>query len=68
MPLDPESSPLGKVFVAIEDGKYIGRVVSKRDPKPPGKPFVAHFLTCNTKPAAAAPAKPPPPPPPPTLF
>jgi hypothetical protein len=69
MPVDPDTSPRGTVFVAIEAGRPVARVMVKTDKKrPPGKPFVAHFATCgNTKPTTK-PEPSPAPEPPPSLF
>lgn len=69
IPLDPDPSPAGKVWCSIERGVVVGRVASKANPRPPGKPFVAHFITCTSKPTTTT--KPPAkaaPEPPPSLF
>lgn len=46
IPLDPEPNILGNIVCQYEDGKLIGRVISKEEPRPPGVTYMTHFATC----------------------
>lgn len=46
IPIDPTPDPTGNVFVEYEDGRLVGRVSSKDDPRPRGVAFKPHFATC----------------------
>jgi len=76
IPLDPEPNESGNMIVAYRDGKLVGLVPHKDEPRPEGVGYMPHFATCPilnrprkgaTKPKEPKPCKPPVEEPP-TLF
>lgn len=46
MPIDPDPTPGGIVYVRMVNNRPVATVVVKGDARPPGVAFTAHFATC----------------------
>jgi hypothetical protein len=74
MPLDPDESERGNVFVeyAADGSGMVCHVASKANPRPPGIPHMPHWATCpvlnKPRPIPAAKPEVPPAPEPMSLF